>query len=606
MQAALRYVLAPSRRIWLGLAAAWLAAALLAAWASGEAARREAEAELARQAEAAAALHAAVLRSELQKHRSLPIVLAGDPDVTQLIASPSRAAVGHMNEKLEALAEQTRAAVIYVLDANGLTLASSNWRLPTSFVGTNYGFRPYFINAMREGAAEFFALGTVSGKPGLYLARRINARDGRILGVVVVKVEFDALEAEWRQGDERAYVVDPGGVVLITSVEDWRFRTTAPLDAERRRLTLTDQTLGAEDLRPLPFETPQAASPRLVGAAIESERHLWMHAQTGTATPGWTLHLLAPARSAISGAVGAARTMAALAVTILAGLAGFLLRRHQQALLRAHAEEEARLELERRIDERTQELRQANSALNRQIEERRRAEAAREAMRDELMEASKLAALGQIAAGVAHEINQPVAAIQTTADSARTYLDRAQPTEAADAISRIDGLTRRIGAITQELRAFAKKSEPALAPVALNDAIDGALLLLEGRLRQSRASIARDVAPDVLAYADRFRLEQVIINLVQNALDANEEEDIRIDISARRDADWVVITVSDDGRGIAEDIRARLFTPFTTTRANGLGLGLVICRDIVASFGGELDLLQSERGAAFAIRLKPA
>lgn len=606
MRGALDYILAPSRRIWLMLAGAWLATALIAAWAAGEAARREAEVQLARQAEAAAALHAAVLRSELEKHRSLPIVLAGDPDVAQLLASPHNAAVQHMNGKLEALAEQTRAAVIYVLDVNGHTHTSSNWRLPTSFVGANYGFRPYFINAMRNGAAEFFALGTVSGIPGLYLARRIDDRDGRALGVVVVKVEFDALEAEWRQGAERAYVVDPGGVVLVTSVPDWRFRTVAPLDDERRRLTLTDQTLGAEDLQPLPFDTPPQSAPQLIDAVIEGASDSWMHAQTGTATPGWTLHLLAPARSAINSAVAGARIMAALVVTIIAGIAGLFLRRQQQAMLRERAEEETRLELERRIDERTRELRQANAALNRQIEERRRAEAAREALRDELVEASKLAALGQIAAGVAHEINQPVAAIQTTAESAQAYLDRDERAQAEGAISRIGGLTQRIGAITQELRAFAKKSAPALSPVIINDAIDGALLLLEGRLRQSRASIERDVAADVIAQADRFRLEQVIINLVQNALDANESEDIRIKISTRRENSWIVLAISDDGRGIAEDIRARLFTPFTTTRANGLGLGLVICRDIVASFGGELDLLPSERGAAFAIRLRPA
>src|SRR5690606_15248725 len=126
---------------------------------------------------------------------------------------------------------------------------ASNWRLPTSFVAAQYGFRPYFINAMRSGRAEFFALGTVSGRPGLYLARRVDATDGAPLGVVVVKVEFDALEAEWRASGEPAYVVDPGGVVLVTSVPDWRFRTTEPLDERRRRLTLTDQTLSPEALR---------------------------------------------------------------------------------------------------------------------------------------------------------------------------------------------------------------------------------------------------------------------------------------------------------------------------------------------------------------------
>ncbi|WP_228445813.1 sensor histidine kinase [Terricaulis silvestris] len=596
--------LTPERRVWAILLACGIAATLLAGWAVGEAVRRDLESDLARKAETAAALHAAVLRSELEKHQSLPVVLVDDPDVAHLLVAPSHALVAQLNDKLEGLAAGTRAAVIYVLDADGLTRAASNWRLPTSFVGANYSFRPYFQNAMRTGAAEFFALGTVSGRPGLYLARRVDSAGGRPLGVVVVKVEFDTLEAEWREGDERAYVVDPGGVVLVTSVPDWRFRTTAPLNEARRRLTLTDQTLGAEALQPLPFAPPQRNAPQLVTVAVEGPAQQWMHTQTGTAAPGWTLHLLTPAGAAIDNGVAAARVMAVLIVTIIAGIAGILLRRHQQAANRARAEEDARLELERRIDERTHELRDSNLALNRQIEERERAEAARELLRDELVQSSKLATLGQIAAGVAHEINQPVAAIQTHAETAHAYLERRQPEDAKASIARIESLTQRIGAITQELRQFARKSEASLGPVGLNDAIDGALLLLQGRLRDGSVSVEREVSRDMIVVADRFRLEQVIVNLVQNAHDAVQDADAPlIRLTAFRAEDRITLLVRDNGPGVSPSIRERLFTPFTTTRPAGLGLGLVICRDIVASFGGELDLLPSENGATFAVVL---
>ena len=350
----------PRKALWLALAA-WLGAAVLAAFLTGEVARRGAEAELSRQAQSAAALHAAVLRSELEKHRSLPLALSGDPDIASLLISRADAA-DPVNAKLEGLARQTRAAVIYVIDAGGRTRAASNWRLPTSFVGADYGFRPYFINAMRSGQAEFFALGTVSGRPGLYLARRVDAADGRPLGVVVVKVEFDALEAEWRASGEPAYVVDPTGVVLITSVPDWRFRTLDPLDEMRRRLTLTGQTLRPEALSPLPFDTPPDDRPRLVRTSPIGGEQRWMHAAVATDTPGWTLHLLSPSRGAVEAAVASARALAALIVTLLAGLAAFLLRRRHQALIRARAEEDARHELERRIDERTRELSDANVA----------------------------------------------------------------------------------------------------------------------------------------------------------------------------------------------------------------------------------------------------
>ena len=601
----------PWRRQWVALATAWVALAVVVALIAGEAARRSAEDELARQAEAAAVLHAAVLRSELEKHRSLPVALASDPDIAALLGAASDAGNGPVNAKLENLAQQTRASAIYVIDAGGRTRAASNWRLPTSFVGADYAFRPYFINAMRDGQAEFFALGTVSRRPGLYLARRVEASNGAPRGVVVVKVEFGALEQEWRASGEPAYVVDDNGVVLITSVPDWRFRTIQPLNAQRRRLTLTDQTLRPEALHPLPFRTPTDDRPRPVRAFdMNGERH-WMHAAVATDTPGWTLHLLAPSRGAVDAAVASARALAALIVTVLAGLVAMLMRRRQQALSRARADERSRQELERRIDDRTHELRDANAALSRQIDERRRAEAARELLRDELVQASKLAALGQIVASVAHEINQPVAAIQTQAETAAVLLDRGDPANARQALSRIGDLTQRIGAITEGLRTFSRKTDPKIGVVRLEDAIDGALLLTRGRLDEGGVALIREGDADIPVRADRFRLEQVIVNLIKNAAEALEGRPdarltLRVERSGSGEAARVRLIVADNGPGVPTPVRAQLFTPFVTTRDNGLGLGLVICRDLIAGFGGELDLADSVDGATFVATLRIA
>lgn len=589
------------------LALVWLAASLAGAYAAGETARRNAEAALARQSENAAALHAAVLRSELEKYRSLPPALSTDPDVARLLNAPDGADTTTLNQRLETLADQTRASAIYVIAADGVTRAASNWRQPISFVGADYSFRPYFIKAMAEGSAEFFALGTVSRTPGFFLARRVSHRNGHALGVVVVKVEFDALEAEWRAAGEPAYVADPGGVILITSVPAWRFRTLRPMDAASRRLTLADQTLGHGALTPLNFQTPSDGRSQLVEAPIDGAVRHWMHASSQTATPGWTLHLLTPTRGAIEAAVANARAIAVLIITLVFGVLAVLLRRRQQAAARHRAAEAARQDLEHRIAERTRDLREANEALNRQIEERMRAEASREALRDELVQAGKLAALGQIAAGVAHEINQPVAAILTQAETAAAWLERDQVPKAARALSRIGDLTTRIGAITQELRAFSRKSQPSVSSVSINEAVDGALLLLGGRLRQAGVRLVRDKSPDAFVMADRFRLEQVIVNLIQNALEALEGVPTPIvTLSVKRVEDQVQLIVADNGPGLPEAIRRQLFTPFVTSKANGLGLGLVISRDIIVAFKGELDLRPSDTGTVFVVALRSA
>jgi two-component system, NtrC family, C4-dicarboxylate transport sensor histidine kinase DctB len=596
------------RSPWALLAAGWLAASLVVGGVAGEAARRDAIDELERQATAGAAMHAALLRSELEKQRTIPVVLAEDPDVADLLARPDSRAVDRVDRKLERLATQTRATVIYVLDAKGLTLASSNWQTPTSFVGVRYDFRPYFTNAMRDAKGEFYALGTRSGRPGLYISRRVDAGDGTPLGVVVLKLEFDALESEWRRSGEPAWVADPGGVVLVTSVPEWRFRSTGPMNESRRRLSLTDLTLRPDALAPLPFQTPPGDRPRLVRAAVgEGRAQTWIHAETGTATPGWTLHLLTPERGVIGTAVAGARGLALLITSLLALAAALILRRRHQAIVRARSEEEGRLELERRIGERTHELHKANQALNRQIEERRRAEAARELLRDELVQASKLAALGQIVASVAHEINQPVAAIWTQADTAVLLLERDQTDKARDALRKIGDLTRRIGAITQDLRLFSRKAAPSIDEIRLEDAIQGGLQLTRGRLEEGGIRLERVGDGDIRILADQFRLEQVIVNLIKNAAEAMAgQDDARLILTIERLGERVRLIFADNGPGVTPEVASQLFTPFVTTRANGLGLGLVICRDIIASFGGELDLIPTARGATFIASLKAA
>lgn len=590
---------------WRLFIAIWLVIAVVAVTASGAFARRDAMATAGRQATTASALHAAVLRSELERHRSLPMVLAQDPDLARLLARPTPETATRLNLKFEALAREVRAAAIYALDANGRTLAASNWRLPTSFVGSDYRFRPYYFEAMRDGQATFFALGTVSGRPGLYLSRRVDDPAGRALGVIVAKVEFDALEAEWRDSGEPTYVTDADGVVLVTTVPAWRFRTVTPLSAEQRSRFAATQTAGAIVPVSLPFEADGRA---IVRTSADVPQDLYAVASVPLPDIGWRLTLLDPAGEAISRAEAGARWLAALSIALLAALTGILLRRRQRAAARAIEAEQGRVELERQISLRTVELRSTNALLNREIEERRRLESVRQDLQDELIQANKLATLGQIAAGVAHEINQPIAAIRIHADSASLQLQREDHAGALRSLTSIDHLTERVGAITDELRAFSRKTRSETVAVGVDGAIDGAVLLVAGRLREKGVALDRKRAPEGLSVlAERNRLEQVVLNILQNAieaLDGTPDPAIALGVTVR--GKHVTIRVSDNGPGVAASVQSKLFTPFTTSKRDGLGLGLVISRDIVAAFGGELSLEPSPVGARFVIRLAKA
>ena len=565
--------------------------------------------EVIREADTAAALREAVLRSELEKFRSLPVVLAQDPDLRRTLMRPDNELAQQLNLKLEALSRETRAAVIYAIDARGNTIAASNWREPTSFVGANYAFRPYFKQSMAAGESEYFLLGTVSRQRGLFLARQVRQPDGAAAGVVVVKVQFDALEAQWGRSADRAFVTGDRGVVLITSVPEWRFLTLSAQSETERAATRDILQLDADlPLDPLPLTFEQGGQ-RTATETGSIDRPEFVVSRIDTAAAGWTLHVLAAA----SGTVAASQTAGQLtggSLALLLAVGVFTARsRGQRQRIEAQRREDARVELETQVAERTRDLQLANVSLSHEIDERRRTEATLHTLQDELIQANKLAVLGQVTAGVAHEMNQPLAAIRSYTDNSLALLARNDLGAVQANLISVASLSDRIGLITRELRAFARKTSGARTPVHADIAIDGALLLLRSRLRSSAVQLVRGPSPRQLrVLAEHIRLEQVIVNLLQNALDAltsTPQPIVRLEVSTR--GDMAEISVADNGPGLAPEIASTLFTPFRTTKANGLGLGLVICRDILADFGGRLEYSPSDAGGArFAIVLNRA
>lgn len=571
-----------------------LAAALgLTQWAAGHA-RARADADARQNARA----HASLLESELQKFRLLPRVLTEFPDVRLALADKSAAASRRLDRELEQLAGRTDAAVIYVIGADGMTIAASNWKAQTSFVGQDYRFRPYFRGAMQRGEAELFALGTVSGRPGLFLARRVNV-DGRALGVIVVKVEFDRLEAKWADSPAATLVTDDAGIVIMTSESAWRFRSFGAISpATQKRLRDTrsygDATLATLSIRQADGDV------RITGQGSNS---LYRQTVQRVSLPDSKLHVLQPAGPARDGANATARVLF-LVLLILVGAAILALLRlvERQALRQA-----AHVALEREVAARTQDLRGANAELQQAAERQAETDRRFREAREELAQASRLGSIGQITAGVAHEINQPIAAIRSFAENSLRYLDREQPDKARGNLGTIVELTARVGAITNELRNFARRKPTPLGPVALQSAIDGTNLLIGDRLRAQGIALDIEVEdPSQTVHADRVRLEQVLVNLLQNAADAVQSVD-KPRITLRADgADPVHIDIADNGPGVPADLLPHLFTPFVTGRPDGLGLGLAIASDIMAGFGGTLTLIPSPLGGAgFRLTLRP-
>ncbi|CAM5767892.1 C4-dicarboxylate transport sensor protein DctB [Labrys miyagiensis] len=590
--------------IFIGFA---LASLLASTWLAGGYGVQAAADGLRARANGRVTLDVAVLRSELDKQRILAFVLSRDPDVIGTLDTPDPAHLAAMNAKLETLNAGTRSAVIYLIDKSATAISSSNWRESTSFVGTNYLFRPYFTVAASEGQADHYALGTVSQRPGLYVARRVEGPRG-FLGVIVIKVEFFNVEADWRQSGAAVYVTDPRGIVLLTSVPDWRFLAQAPIppgDKDKIRASLQ---FGDAPLTPIPLSRSDQAIPGTDFVTVAG-KGVHLASESDVPTTDWRLHLLEPAGDALSAGAATMRASTFGIVGSALVLLGILLLRRQRAIERTAGLTESQTELEQRVAERTQDLRLINTRLSAEIDERQKVEAKLQVARDELAQANRLAMLGQVTAGLAHEVNQPVAAIRSFADNAVTFLERSDPDQARKNMATIAGLTDKIADIIAQLRRFSRKATGEFGPVSVKEVLDGALLLVGIRARRQNAALAvPKVAATLKVMANRVRLEQVLVNLLQNALEAMEGREgqaIRIDLLTE---DGIVrLAVADNGPGVAPEVMANLFTPFLTTKPHGVGLGLVISRDIVEEFGGRLEVSSEPgQGCRFVITLRGA
>ncbi|TAU84691.1 sensor histidine kinase [Rhizobium leguminosarum] len=600
------------RRMWWAYAVLALVAVVASLWASGEIGRHRAEAALEDQARMDARLNAALLRTVLEKYRALPFVLSQDTVIAAALAGSDVGTFDQLNQKLEMLAAGTRAAVIYVIDKDGMAVSASNWREPTSFVGNDYRFREYFQGAVERGQAEHFALGTVSKKPGLYISQRISGSNG-LLGVVVVKVEFDDVEADWNASGTPSYVIDERGIVLITSLPSWRFMTIGRIAEDRLTAIRESLQFGAAPLQPLPLDMVRNLGEGLDVVEIvmpgDAGKTRFLDVATSVPATGWHLQHLVALGPSVDAGIREARMLALLILLPLLAAAAFLLRRRHVITQRISREQQAREELERRVTERTLDLSQARDRLQAEIIGHKSTEQKLQAVQQDLVQANRLAILGQVAAGVAHEINQPVATIRAYADNARTFLDRGQTAPAGENLESIAALTERIGSITEELKTFARKGRGSAEPTGLKDVIEGAVILLRSRFAGRMDTLDIDLPPaELQVMGNRIRLEQVLINLLQNALEAVAPKagEGRVEITTSTDAGMVTVTVADNGPGIPTDIRKGLFTPFNTSKESGLGLGLVISKDIVGDYGGRMEVASDSDGTRFIVQLRKA
>jgi len=542
-------------------------------------------------------LIASAVRSEINRQDHLPLVLSLDADVRVALTPPlDRGRMSELSEKLQRICSEADTRALYIVGQNGTVVAAGLSNPSDTLIGRNLADRSYFLKAAESGRSSYLGVDPASNRVRYYLAEAI--RQGLVLGVAVVRIEFDALESTWERSGERVLITDADGVVFLSSDPSFRYRVIGGVKGAHLASESALPNYPEHLTKPIDMEVLEHRDANSIVRVRAGEHETtYLYQTLGLPEFGWTIHRFADlgvvhADERDGAIIGAATS--ALIISLL-----LYVFQRQQAYRTA---KEAGTRLQSEVAARTRELREANELLQTEVDERRRTEVRLRTTQNELVQAGKLAALGQMSAAIAHEVNQPLAAMRTFMASAKVYLQRNDPRQVAKNIDLIDGLAERMAKITSHLKAFARKSEPGKPePIQVGRAIEGALFLTESQIKSVGVRATRDVDPDLWVSGYAVQLEQVLVNLIRNALDA--VADVKrpaIEISATGLPETVRIVVADNGPGIASELIQQIFDPFVTSKpvGKGLGLGLSISYGIVQDFRGRIHAANRPQGGA--------
>ncbi len=539
------------------------------------------------------ALAADGLAGYLERYREIAVILADHPTLTPVVAAKGNEATAAA--LLVDIGDKTGSLDIAVIDKDGTEVLSASGRDPRAHSGQSY-----FERSMDGALGTYHLFADRYGKRAFYISAPIFSDAGPPIGAVLVIANMENVEASWR-GDRPALLFsDDLGVVFLSNRSELVFSSRTMADRYQSRAAEYPAELITEFI---PHQTETIATHAVW--SLEGGRYL----------PKDALHLEIPVPVVgLRGEVLIDTSPAQNLALLQSGFAGVLLLGFGSLLFlageRRRVLANSNMQLEVRVANRTADLLRLNTDLKGEIATRRETEAKLTKAQEDLIQAGKLSALGQMSAGISHELNQPLMAIRSFADNAQHFLAKEDIKTTEQNLGRISELSRRMGRIIQNLRSFARQESMPLADVDVVAVIDAVVEISGPKARDEDVDL-QWVSPErpILARAGDVRLQQVIVNLVSNAIDAMADAEARVVEISVKVKDRVVVMVRDTGPGIEDP--EKIFEPFYSTKAvgddEGMGLGLSISYGLVQSFGGNIrGRNHPEGGAVFSVELDRA
>jgi two-component system C4-dicarboxylate transport sensor histidine kinase DctB len=551
------------------------------------------------------------LDAQLSRYSQLPEVLSNDPRLLAPLitdntsASPIAQQYQTTSRLLQTWANSINADTIYLTNQDGNTIAASNWQSDKSFVAQNYSYRPYFKEAMAGNLGQYFALGISSQKRGYYFSAPVHKQE-KIIGVLVIKVDLSLIEDIWQYDQIEYAIADQQGVIFYSSEDNWLYHSLTILDDQQRKKVFASRQYGKTELNALSeyqdlatFDNQEISN---IKTSDNGKKDAYLIATHRMDRAGWNIYGFSPINIAYLYVMQAIIIFTAFYMLLCFALMSWL-----QTILTKKELAQLNDKLEQLVIERTHNLLETNQQLRDTIEQYEHSQAELRQTQNELVQAAKLAMLGELSASINHEINQPLAAMRTYAENSRKLLVKERYDSVANNIDEIIKLNIMVSDIIARFKIFARKTsiETNSYTVAA-DSIRSSIRLLRNKLIKSGVILRLGEMPDSLQVrADAVQLEQVIINLLHNAIQALEHTySPQIGIQLTEQGDSVEIRIWDNGPGLDESQKQRIFTPFFTTKKEGLGLGLAISKRIIESFSGSLNIQDHHNGGAeFIINL---
>jgi len=545
------------------------------------------------------------IESTLGRFEKIPEVLAKHPLLQQVLHEKNNDNGARLNLLLEEIGGVTQASDIYLIDKTGLTLAASNWQSERTFIGMDFSFRPYFQQAMRGTLARYYAVGLSSNKRGYYFASPVT-RKGEVIGVIAVKISIDEIENQHKEAvGENNYnflIVAPDDVVFISDKKEWRLKTIVNIGAKKAQQLKYSPRYSGREIEMLDVQARQSLYlPQDISGSLYKINDLGgkrevfaQHKQM--LDIGWRVHLWTSLED-----IEQQKSFLTIISAIGYLLVLFLLLFAKERMRNAKNQRNARLVLEQSVKERTADLTVSNTQLVTEIEQRIQTQNQLNKTQDELIQSAKLAVIGNMSASINHEINQPLTALRSYSQNALSYQERGQAGKVQHNLELIITLVDRLADIVSQFKHFSKKSSGTARQVYLQGCIIAAISIVKHQAQNESVQLLVNLPKNkIFILGDEIRLEQVLINLFNNAIQAmSNEKTKQLDVGITLVDNEAVIAIKDTGSGILTGNLDKIFEPFFTTKERiGLGLGLSISQRIIESMQGSLAVKNHEDGGA--------